>query len=184
MTQYTRKYITCSGFHSLYHFIYSFRVTSVSSKRFCFKINQSYNMLHVWLLESSDPSKVAIEKDSCWIHWYRPEEKVTFESSRCKTSILTVRTACLVFKYCQKVQFEERFIKYDLGSLSENWKSLLIVNVLIPLWKSFNHYFEIRNTKQPVHTCECRKTNLKHYYRLVPIEPKFRAEKRNKYNLI
>ena len=37
---------------------------SVSSKRFRFKINRSYNMLHVWLLESSDPPKVAMEKDS------------------------------------------------------------------------------------------------------------------------
>ena len=36
---------------------------------------------------------------------------------------------------------------------------------------------------KPVHTCGCRKTNLKHYYRLVHIEPNFRAEKRNKYKL-
>ena len=107
---------------------------------------------------------------------------VTFESSRCKTSILTVQTACIVFKCCQKVQFGEPFIKY-LGSLSENWKSLLIVYVFrMPLWKSFNYCFEIKNTK-PVHTCGCRKTNLKHYYRLVHNEPIFRAEKRNKYKL-
>ena len=103
--------------YSLYHFIYSFRVTSLSLKHFCFKMNWSYNMLPVWLLESSDPPKVVIKKTA-------ESTRVTTRGSfllsprgiSFKTSIVTVQTICLVFKCLPKGPFKERFINY-LGLL-------------------------------------------------------------------